>query len=40
METVASTGPRGGMCSDATTRAIAWLTTWDSQGIPIAPPQG
>jgi hypothetical protein len=33
METVASTGPRGGMCDDATTRAIAWLTTWDSQGI-------
>jgi hypothetical protein len=33
MENVASTGPRGGMCDDATTRAIAWLTTWDSQGI-------
>ena len=33
METITSTGPRARMSDDGTTRAIAWLTAWDSQGI-------
>ena len=33
METITSTGPRARMSDDGTTRAVAWLTAWDSQGI-------
>jgi hypothetical protein len=32
METLASNGPNGRL-SDGTTRAIAWLSAWDSQGV-------
>src|SRR5215472_3590210 len=32
METIAATGASASL-PDATTRAIAWLTAWDSQGI-------
>jgi hypothetical protein len=33
METIASTGADARLSDNATTRAIAWLTAWDSQGI-------
>jgi hypothetical protein len=33
METITSTVPRSRMSDDGTTRAITWLTAWDSQGI-------
>jgi hypothetical protein len=33
METIASTGCRCALSDNATTRAIAWLTAWDSQDI-------
>jgi hypothetical protein len=33
METIASTGADVRLSDSATTRAIAWLTAWDSQGF-------
>jgi hypothetical protein len=33
MEAITPTGPKARMSNDGTTRAIAWLTAWDSQGI-------
>jgi hypothetical protein len=33
METIASTGADARLSDNATTRAIGWLTAWDSQGI-------
>ena len=33
METIASARVNERLSDDPTTRAIAWLTTWDSQGV-------